>query len=230
MAWVITALLSLLLLLSLLPVRLRVSFVQAGWQTGLTFVVGYALFCYRREIDLTGAVQGAAEHLWRRSQERGAPIDPDPAETVGKIPRANLVRALLPALRCLGRSTRCHRLRLDSEVGGADAMESALLAGALWSLAGMAVGAVSRAVQLPREAVELSVRPRYDRAAFRLTLDCIFSVPLGKAIMATVWLLMRAADRRAVVAWVRDSLRRKGEQADGRSSDQGSHDGGHGKP
>lgn len=229
MVWVIAAL-SLLILLSLLPVRLQISLVQAGWQAGLTLVLGYGFWRFRKEVDVTAAVGGALEHMWRRWQEKGEPLEPDLKETVGRAPRRRLLRAVIPALRRLSRSTRCHRLHLYTEVGGADAMDSALLAGAAWSLAGMAVGAVSRAVQLPRAAVEVSVRPHFDRPAFRLSLDCILSVPLGKAIMAIVWLLTRAADRREVVAWVRDSLRRKGERADGRTSDQGPHDGGHGEP
>ncbi|MFZ5817445.1 MAG: DUF2953 domain-containing protein [Bacillota bacterium] len=232
MGWVIAGLLLGLLTLGalLLPVRLALALRQSGWQVNLHLQVRYGFLRLERAVDVTENVAMALEHLWKRWRTTGEPVKPDLQETVRRAPSRRLVRAALPALRPLGRATRCHRLHLRMEVGGGDAMESALLAGALWGSAGMLVGLVSRTVRLSETAAAVAVVPNFRQPIWRIEADCILTVRLGKAIMAIVGLLRRAASRKEVIAWVRDSLQRKGDQSSGRPSDSGPDEDGYGKP
>lgn len=231
MGWIIAGgVLGVLLLALLLPVRLTLAFRQTGWQANLTVEVRYGFLRFTRPVDLTDKVSMVVEHMWKRWQDKGVAVKPDLQETVRKAPRQKLIRAAMPALRRLGRSTRCRLLRLRVEVGGADAMDSALLAGSIWSGAGMLVGLVSRAVRLPKSAVSVAVIPRFQEPVWQAEVECILAVRLGKAIMAIVWLLRQELSRKEVIAWVRDSLRRKGDQTSGRTPDSRPDEDGHGKP
>lgn len=232
MAWIIAgSLIALaLLLLMLLPVRLSLAFRQLGWQANVTIEVRYGFLRFARPVDLTAKVAMAVEHMWKRWRAKGEPVQPDLQETVSRAPRKKLIRAALPALRRLGQATRCRQMRLRVEVGGSDAMDSALLAGAIWTGAGMLVGLLSRGVRLPKEAIAVAVVPNFQRSVWVAEADCILTVRLGKAIMAIVWLLRQELSRKEVIAWVRDSLRRKGDQTSGRTPDPRPDEDSHGKP
>jgi len=220
-----------LLLIGLLPIRVHLAIRQEGWQASAVVEAKLLVIrLIRKEIDISANVEIAMEHMWKRWQAKGEPVKPDLLETVSKAPRRRLVRALLPALRLLGRSTRCSRLHIRAEVGGSDAMESALLAGALWSSGGMLLGFISRIVRVMPTAPRLTVVPNYERAFWRMEVDCILALRLGNAITAIVRLLRQVVTREKLLAWVRDSLRRKGDQTSGRTPDSRPHEDGHGEP
>lgn len=231
MGWIIAGGLALgLLLLMLLPVRVSLSLNQLGLQAHLDIEVRFAIFKLKKTIDISANVAIALEHMWKRWREKGEPVEADLQETVSKAPRKKLIRAALPALRRLGRATRCHQLRLRVEVGGWDAMDSALMAGMLWGGAGMLVGTASRWVRVPSDVVAVAVVPNFQKPFWRVDLDCILAVRLGKAVMAIIWLLRQELSRKEVIAWVRDSLRRKGDQPSVRAPHSGPDEDGHGKP
>ncbi len=230
MAWLIGIAVA-LLLVGLLPIRIAFTVRQEGWQASATIQVRLLFIrLFQKEIDLSANVEMAMEHMLKRWREKGEPVKPDLKESVGKAPRGKLASTALPALRRLGRATKCSRLRLTAEVGGGDAMESALLAGALWGGAGMLLGFISRAVRLLPSAAHLSVVPNYERPLWRIELDCILAIRLGNAILAIVGLLRQVLSREKVIAWIRDSLRRKGDHASGRAPDSRPDEDGHGKP
>jgi hypothetical protein len=229
--WIIAGGLTLgIALLLWLPVRVAIALGQNGFQAGLTVEVRWAGLRFEKAIDISHNLATALEHIWKRWREKGEPVKPELQETVGRAPRQKLLRAALPALRRLGRATQCRRLRLRVEVGGLDAMESALLAGTVWGGAGMVVGQVSRWVRVAPDGLSVAVVPNFERPTWRVNLDCILAVRLGKAIAAILWLLRQELGRKEVIAWVRDSLRRKGDQTDVRAPHSGPDEDGHGKP
>lgn len=231
MGWIIAGGLVVgLLLLMLLPVRLSLSLRQQGWQAQLDVEVRCGIVRLTRAVDVTAQVATVLEHMWKRWQEKGEPVKPNLQETLSRAPGKKLLRAALPSLRRLGRATTCRQLRLRVEVGGWDAMDSALLAGAAWSGAGMLVGTVSGWVRVPSEVVAVAVVPNFQKPFWRVNLDCILAVRLGQAIMAIVGLLRQELSRKEVIAWLRDSLRRKGDQTNVRAPHSGPDEDGHGKP
>lgn len=232
MGWIVAVVLICLVLfgLLLLPVRVALALRQRGWRVELAIDLRYAFIRWRRRIDVSDKVAMALEHMWKRWRAKGEPVQRDLQESVDHLPRRKLLRLIRPALRMLGRATECSRLHLTAEVGGYDAMESALLAGLLWSGGGMLVGAVDRWVRLVPTGVGLTVRPNYQQPICQVDLDCILAVRLGKAMRAMIWLGRQALIRKEIVAWIRDSLRRKGDQSHGRTPDRGPNEGGNGKP
>lgn len=219
-----------LLVLMLLPVRLSIALRQDGWQAQVRVEVRYAFLRFEKAIDITANVRTALEHMWKRWREKGKAVQPNLTESVSRVPRRKAVKAALPALRRLGRATRCHALRLQCEVGGSDAMESALLAGTVWGGAGILVGQFSRSVRVPESALKVSVAPNFQQPVWRLHADCILAVRLGKALMEIIWLLRQELSRKEIIAWARDSLLRKGDQTNGRAPDPRPDEDGHGEP
>lgn len=231
MGWIIAGGLGVgLLLLMLLPVRIGLSLSQLGWQANLHIEVQYLFLRFTKAVDVTDRVATALETMWDRWRDKGRPVKPDRLETVRKAPDNKISRAAQPALRQLGRATRCQQLKLRVEVGGADAMESALMAALLWGGSGMLVAAVSHWVQVPRKVLSIAVVPNFEKPFWQVNLDCILAVRLGHAIMAIVRLLRQEMSRKEVFAWVRDSLRRKGDQPNVRAPHSGPDENGHGKP
>lgn len=227
---VLAGLLALAVLMGLLPVTAELRFGQQGWQADLTVDLHLVGLRFRRQFDLSHLADQATQHLLQRWRATGEPVDPTLQESVRRMPRRKLLAAALPALRLLGRSTRCTRLWLKAEVGGLDAMESALLAGALWGVSGMVVGALSRWVRLEEPACRVDVIPHFQHPLWRLSAHCILRLRLGKAIAVIVWLLRQELSRKEIIAWMRGSLRRKGETSSGRAPDPRPDEDGHGEP
>lgn len=219
-----------LVILALLPVQVHLTLNHRNFRATLRVRVRVAFLRLERTFSLGDKVAMAAEHMWKRWRATAKAIDPDLQETITRVPRKKLVRSALPGLRYLGRSARCSSFRLRLEVGGFDAFDSAILAGAGWGGASMLVAQFARWVRLERPGVKVAVVPNYDRPILRTDLDCILTVRLGKAIIAIAMLLRQELRHREVVAWLRDSWRRKGDKTGGRTPDSRPDEDGHGEP
>lgn len=219
-----------LVILALLPVRVHLTLRHRNLRATLRVQVRVAFLRLEREIGLGEKVAMALEHMWKRWRAKGEPVDPDLQETLARFPRRTAIQSALPGLRYLGRSTRCSRLHLRLEVGGFDAFDSALLAGAGWGGASVLVAQIARWVRLERPGLRVAVVPNYERPILCTDLDCILTVRLGKAIIAIAMLLRQELRHREVVAWLRDSRRRKGDRTGGRTPDSRPDEDGHGEP
>lgn len=212
------------------PVQVNIQLHQRGLQATLEVNIRALLLNLSRSVSISDKVEMALEHILKRWTATGEPVKVPLQKTVRRAPRNKILRAVGRPLRYLGRRTRCSRLVIRAEVGGGDAMQSALLAGGSWALVGTGLALFSRRVQLDPSIPRVQVIPNFSGPAFRLETDCILRFRLGHAIVAGVWLIRRIYREKEVRTWIRDSLRRKGEEGSGRTSDPGADEDGHGEP
>lgn len=232
MGWLIGAGAVLLALaaLALLPVRVHLTLAQANLQASLRVDVRAAFLRLVREIGLSEKAADALEQVWHRWRERGEPLPGGVRESIAPMDGARLAAVLGPGLRYLARATRCPRFRLRLEVGGADACDSALLAGLGWSGAYILLAQLGRWLRLEPGGVAVAVVPNFQRQLLRTDLDCILSVRLGQATLAVAMMLRGVMRSREARAWLRDTRRRKGDRSGERTPDSGPDEDGDGKP
>jgi hypothetical protein len=212
------------------PITLHWRAHVKGLQASVDVRVHMFPFTIHREVDIAHNVGSALEHMLKRWMEKGEPVKVPVQKTVEKLPVRTLLHAVKRPLRWLGRRVRCRKLLIAHEVGGSDAMETALVAGASWSVMGTIVGNISRFVRMDADAPLLQVVPNYGGRAWRLETHCILRVASGYATIAGVWLLFRVLANREIRTWALHSWRRKGVEGSGRASDPGPDEDGHGEP
>lgn len=230
MQWMLLGVVALLTVLWFWPVRVAIGIHQAGWQAELEVQLHAFPLKRRLELNISEKLALAMEHVLKRWRAKGEPVKVPLQKTIRLVPRRSLVRMAAGPLSYLGRRTRCTRLSIAAQVGSSDAMEAALLTGAVWAVAGSVVGQFSKVVRLGDTRPAVQVVPDYSGPAWRLETDCILGLRLGHAIVAAVWLLRRVLRDKEVVAWARDGWRRKGVKGSGRTSDPGANEDGHGEP
>lgn len=217
--------------LCLMPVRVRIALRQNEWKVSAEVEVKTPLYDAEKHLDISDTVRMALEHMLKRWRATGEPVKIPLQKTIRRAPRGKILAVIGRPLRRLGRQTRVERLEIEAEVGGFDAMDSAMLAGASWAVVGMALGQLSRVVQLEPTTPRVGIRPEFGRAMLRVRADCILSLRMGHAIAAGIWVARRLVREREILAWMRDSRRRKGvEGHDVRTtSDSGPDEDGHGE-
>jgi|GEM_PF-1970105 len=211
------------------PVQVAVRFHQQSYDANLAVEVSAPLLRRQFSLNVSDTIAMALEHMWKRWQATGEPVKIPLQKSIRRLPRRKLIRALALPMSFLAKRARCTRLVLGVDVGGYDAMESALLAGLFWSVLGWGVGLFSRKIRMARAPV-VQVVPNYGEPAWRAHADCILRLRLGHAIVAGVWIIRRILSERELLLWARDSLRRKGVEDDGRPSDSRPDEDGHGEP
>lgn len=220
-----------LITLLYLPVRVNVTLRQHGWQADIQVEAKIAgMIKLGRKVDLSSLVAQAAEHMMKRWEQKGEPVKVPLQRTVRRFPVRRVMRAVHRPVRYFRRHIQIRRLDLYVEVGGFDAMQSALLSGVSYSLIGTLLAQLSRLVRLDPSVPKVEVVPVFAGPAYRVEVNCIAGYRLGNAIFAGVWLLMRAIRDKEIRAWARDSWRRKGVEGGGRASDTGLDEDGHGEP
>lgn len=228
---VVLAVLAIALIILLLPVRLHLTFRQHGWQAEFevqTTIGGTVRL--GRKVEVSSSIEMAFEHMMKRWEATGEPVKVPLQKTIRRFPLGRAAHAVLGPLRYLRRKIRFRKLHVGVEVGGYDAMQSALLSGVAWSTIGTLLSQLSRLVHLDPALPKVQVAPNFAGPAYRVEVDCIVGYRLGNAIFAGVWLLLRAVRDREIRAWARDSWRRKGVEGSGRASDSGVDEDGHGEP
>lgn len=222
---------ALLLLVTLYLIRIRVE-VSAEVSRGpgsapVHLEVRGPLLKWSRRADLAEAVGTAVDHMLTRWKGTGEPVTPTLQETVKRVPRKELTESAGPPLRYLGRRVQLD-LSLTARVGGDDAAESALLAGLTWSVLGSGIGVAAQWVPSILRTPRIRVLPDYEKPALQLDLHCIARFRAVHAIIMAVWLSLRVARRPEVLAWFRDSLRRKGDTGGNGTPNPGPDEDGHG--
>jgi hypothetical protein len=218
------------LALLLSPVQVTVQYHQQGLKASVEVQVKLLVVTLRKAVDVSHQVAMALEHMLKRWRATGEPVKIPLQKTIRRAPRQKIFRAVLKPMKWLGRRTRCVRFLLAHEVGGSDAMESAMLAGASWSVMGTVLGIFSRFVRMDPGAPRLQVVPNYAAHAWRVETDCILRMRAGHAMFAGVWLLVRVLGNKEIRTWALHSWRRKGVEGSGRTSDPGPDEDGHGEP
>jgi hypothetical protein len=228
---VVLPLLAIALIIPMLPVQTHLTLSQQGWQATLQIEITIAwVIKLRRAVDISHNVAIAAEHMLKRWRATGEPVKIPLQKTVRRFPGRRVLKALRKPIRYFRKRLKIRRLDVHMEVGGYDAMQSALLSGFSWSLIGTLLAQVSRLVRLDPAVPRVHVVPVFANPAYLAEVDCIAQYRLGNAIFAGVWLLWRAVWDREIRAWARDSWRRKGVEGGGRASDSGLDEDGHGEP
>ncbi len=212
-----------------LPVSVRAHVRQERWLVRLEVQVAAPLIKWKGNVNISDRVRMAIEHMWKRWRATGEPVKIPLQKTIRRVPTRKIRRALRRPLRYAQPRVHCEHLEIRAEVGTGDAMESALLTGFTWALVGTGIGQFSRFVHVDPKVPRVVITPIFSGTQFRLQADCILKVRLGHAIVTGVWLLRRMLKEREIVAWARDSWRRKGEEGnEQRSPDSGSDEDRHG--
>lgn len=221
MVWIVVLLLAGVFLAALwfLPIQVRAKFNQEAWEARLQVHVKTLAVNLSGNINITKKANMMLEHMWKRWRAKGEPVKVPLQKTIRRLPRRKLMQVFRRPIRYLGRRTHVSHLEIRAEVGGDDAMESALLSGAYWAAVGTGLGMFSRLVHLEPQVPRIVVIPNYRGRLYRMQLDCILRLRLGHAIVTGVWVMRRLLKEKEVLAWVRDSLRRKGAQEHERTSD-----------
>lgn len=199
----------LLLLIWFLPVRLEVQFRQQNGQAALWAQVAVAWWKRSRTIQLTEQLAGGREQGQQKSRSAGRRF-PGPGRVWKQVEKP---------VRWLLRRLQCRRLDLQVVVGGADAMESALLAGCVHALLGAGLGFLSHWIRLPRSVLRIEVVPSFHQPALRVRGDCILVIRLGEAIAAGVWSIRQVRRDPVLSAWLMEQRRSKGVEGVVRTSD-----------
>ncbi|HEY3368211.1 MAG TPA: DUF2953 domain-containing protein [Symbiobacteriaceae bacterium] len=202
-----------------LPLGLGLAFSQDEWQVNLRLSFRAGFIRLERSLNLTEQAKPALAKLVEQWRETGRPDYPQVPKAIAKADWDAILRVVIAPVRYYLRHLACRNLQLQVELGGFDAMQSALLAGASWSVVGMVLSFVREALSINVLNPHVAIRPRFDAPTVHTRLNCILQIRLGHAIVAGVWLLGRAARSRDVRAWVRNSRRRKGVAGSGRTSD-----------
>jgi len=228
---VVLAVLAIALGIAFTPVRTHLTFRQNGWQAEaqVRVSIGSAIHLGRK-VEVSSLIEMAYEHMMKRWEATGEPVKVPLQKTIRRFPLGRVVQAVRRPVRYFRRRLRFKQLAVDVEVGGFDAMQSALLSGVAWSLIGTLLAQLSRLVRLDPALPRVQVVPVFAGPAYRVEVDCIVGYRLGNAIFAGVWLLWRAVRDREIRTWARDSWRRKGVEGGGRASDSGLDEDGHGEP
>lgn len=222
---------TLILLITLYLIRIRVELsaeLSRGPESAPVHLeVRGPLFKFSRRADLVESLETAVDHIVARWKGTGEPVSPSVQKTVKRIPRKELKESAGPPLRYLG-----HRMQftidLSARVGGDDAAESAILAGLTWSVLGSGLGVASQWVPSILRTPRIRVIPDYEKPALQFDLHCIARFRAVHAIIMAVWLSLRVARRPEVLAWFRDSLRRKGDTGKNGTPNPGPDENGHG--
>lgn len=213
----------------LIPIRIGLSFRQDALQAELKVAFTFWPIHLERAFDLTEQAKSVLGRLWLLWRETGRvpPIEvPEAARTVDWDA---VVKAVVKPIGYLVRHTVCRNLRVSAELGGFDAMQSAMLAAAAWAAVGMVLGLLQSAAGVAVPHPRVIVRPRWDAPVWRVRSACILQIRCGYAIVAGVWLLWRAVRSKELRAWLRNR-RRKGVKGSGRASDSRPDEDGHGEP
>jgi hypothetical protein len=197
------------------PLELRLCYMQEG--THAVTELGLSAWPVRRDwrLDVSRLVSTAWEHIWTRWRETGEPVGIPLQERLRRFPVRSALQATAPPLRYLGAHLRCRCLQVATQVGGADAMETALLAGASWAMLGSALGWLTGFLRLEVAAPYVAVVPHYEGPCWCVRSRCILRLRLGHAIAAGVWLGFQVMRQRDLRTWLWESWRRKGVKAGG---------------
>lgn len=201
--WILLALLGLLILIALLPISIAVRVHMEGLNGRVQYRVGVGPLAFKGAQEFGERAAEAPRH--QRQAKRAMP------DFVPQSPLAMLQWAR-PSIDLLRQKLRFRRLGLFLVVGGADAFESALLAGVAWTVAGTLGSILSQIFTLPPGLYRVTVQPNWREPALGLNLDCMVTLRVGHAIWAGV-LLVPPALRSARAA--RRRKRQKGEEARG---------------
>ncbi|HWI61653.1 MAG TPA: DUF2953 domain-containing protein [Symbiobacteriaceae bacterium] len=231
MLGVALALLAIMIIIHHLPVRTNLRLEQRRWDVVLHVHINAAwVFNIRRSLPISDKIAMMLEHMLKRWRATGEPVKIPLQKTIRRVPLDRIGRALGRPVKYFRRRLRVGRVDVYWEIGGSDAMQSALLAGYGWSLVGIILTQVSRLIALDPGVPRVRVAPVFAGPACRLDVDCIVHYRLGNIIVTGVWILFRVVRDGEVRAWARDSWRRKGVEGSGRASDSGPDEDGHGEP
>lgn len=137
-------------------------------------------------------------------------------------------RAMSLPSRYLRRRVWCRRLMLHMELGTEDSMQTALLCGSAWAVAGNVLGLAGGLVRLMPEATDVRIQPNFQRKCLRVRVECILRFRAAHAIVAVAWFGIRFMREKGLVAWLRDRRFRKGVVRDDRPPDSGFDEDGYG--
>jgi hypothetical protein len=247
--WLLIMLAILLALcLLLLPIQIAVQTRQHGLEATVWVQLKLPFLKFSKAINITDKVRQALQTAlkqWRKRRRKKGdatnaappPERPQPKRRLltARLPKGQpppfrpVMHAVRLPMRYFARHIQFTQWRLRAEVGGFDAMQSALLAGALWSVVGTALGVVSTVIRLDPSVPKIAIVPNFTDPTWRLQTDCILRFRLGHAIVAGVWALGRLLRENELVRWWQESRRRKGVEGSGRKSDSGPDEDGHGK-
>ncbi|MDB4897199.1 MAG: hypothetical protein JWN15_3461 [Firmicutes bacterium] len=221
----ITLAILLALFLLFLPIQIAVQTRQHGLEATMWVQLKLPLLKFSKAINITDKVRQALQKAlkqWRKRRRKkghAASASPSAQRSQPKRPPPPPLRPVMHAvrqpMRYFARHIRFSQCRLRAEIGGFDAMQSALLAGALWSVVGMVLGVAGTLIRMEPGVPKIAIVPNFSGPTWRLQADCIVHFRLGHAIVAGVWALVRLLRENELVRWWQQGRRRKGVEGSG---------------
>lgn len=104
------------------------------------------------------------------------------------IPR--LLRFLKRIQRQFYQGIHCNRLNWRIEIGYKDPAQTAIVAGAFWTMIGFALSRLYKQVTVEDKSPSLMVVPQFKKEGFLCDIQCIFNLRIGHIILVGINLLL----------------------------------------
>jgi len=198
-AWVCAAVLLLLAVLAVTPVRIHVHYGRAGENDlmAVELSVWFRLFRRKFEIpflNLKGSEEGPKVVARTKTVQQGKVANEEIQEVTRRKAKKwyegyrkllEHVHNLRPLLKDFCRKVRCTRLEWHTVMGTGQADETGALSGIVWGIKSMIVGVVSHSFSL-RAMPRLSVQPVWNESILRTQLEIQFRFYLGHLILTVL--------------------------------------------
>ncbi|TVY04527.1 DUF2953 domain-containing protein [Cohnella terricola] len=213
--WIALAVVILLVAGALLSrIRFRVRYSRSGRLDQLVIVIRALHGLFQYQIEMPSVVIRGWNVVYRERKEGGLAGHGNAAKNKRRIGRGTLrrhsraYRSLLSSTRSFRRWARsslkkveCTRWRLDFRVGTGDAATTAVMAGLLWAVSGVASGAAGQFITF-RTSPCGEVSPNYSSLEFTAVWEADFQIRLFAVIWAGIRLGSNTVHiRRAIRAW-----------------------------
>jgi hypothetical protein len=191
-----------LLLLLLLPVRIRIVYEGRGseWQLKLKLGIFKDRLSLKKSFPPARKDSRRRPALARSSTAGRYKLQPGKSG-VGVLAQWRQLRMalagvarLIDVFKDLLRRSVCTRLQWETGFGLKDYAATGMTAGLLWAGKGLLLGLLSRNLRIDPAGVRIAVVPQFGSACYASTLDCILETSLGHIILVAfklgiTWLL-----------------------------------------
>lgn len=173
---IIAALLAVFLLVSMLPVSIRLFFIQEG-----TSVRGKIVFRILGVFGYTIQVPARPKKISLNVPQSAIPTSSKMFDFVREFLRINI---------WLVRHITCKRFVWKTKVGFGDAAATGIGGGLLWSIKGVIFSLLQKNVASLSGETEIVITPVFDQETISTRIDCILKLRVGYIIIACIRLLL----------------------------------------
>jgi hypothetical protein len=199
--WILSALLLLLLIVAVTPLRIVISYGRVGSNDRLTLEVSawFRLIRFAYELpvlQVQGGEQGP-ELVARIEKKEDASVKGIDLQKMKRLHRKyqqllDRVHDFQPIAKRMMRRVQCREIEWHTTLGVGEAAGTGALTGLVWGAKSMLIAGFSRHISL-RAVPRFSVQPVWNNRIIRTQFRCILTFRLGHAIIAGVRILIKLA-------------------------------------